>query len=208
MQAGDYAVFPTCIRDENCLINYLKKNGFKYEKYFENDPLDRGYVIVINVIHRIYFRIDKYYIPSSKRISEKEFLDKINYDQYAIHKKLYSDNDELVYEGYTVLDKPHGLGTAYYPNGNKYKEGVFGIKGLIEGKEFYSNGQIKFEGTKLVNGGYGPNYPIRGNLYNEKGDLMFSGRFEYMKSGVGLPLMRYPRYKFEEKDKPKFEYLL
>ena len=85
---------------------------------------------------------------------------------------------------------------------------MFGIKGLIEGKEFYSNGQIKFEGTKLVNGGYGPNYPIRGNLYNEKGDLMFSGKFEYVRGGVGFPLMRYPRYKFEEKDKPKFEYLL
>ena len=78
MQAGDYAVLPTCIRDENCLINYLKRNGFKYEKHFENDPLDRGYVIVINVIHRIYFRIDKYYLSSSLRLSEKEFLDKIN----------------------------------------------------------------------------------------------------------------------------------
>ena len=31
MQAGDYAVLPTCIRDENCLINFIKKNGFKYE---------------------------------------------------------------------------------------------------------------------------------------------------------------------------------
>ena len=74
MQAGDYAVFPTCIRDENCLINYLKKNGFKYEKYFENDPLDRGYVIVINVIHRIYFRIDKYYIHSSKPLYQQELF--------------------------------------------------------------------------------------------------------------------------------------
>ena len=83
MQAGDYAVLPTCIRDENCLINYLKKNGFKYEKYFENDPLDRDYLIVINVIQRIYFRIDKYYLPSAQKLSEKEFLDKIKYDKYS-----------------------------------------------------------------------------------------------------------------------------
>ena len=33
-------------------------------------------------------------------------------------------------------------------------------------------------------------------------------KFEYVRGGVGFPLMRYPRYKFEEKDKPKFEYLL
>ena len=207
MQAGDYAVLPTCIRDENCLINFLKKNEFKYEKYFENDSLGRGYLIVINVIHRIYFRIAKYYLPSAQKLSEKEFLDKINYDQYAIHKELYSDNDELIYEGYTVLEKPYGLGTAYYSNGNKYREGVFGRKGLLEGKEFYSNGQLKFEGTMFENSGYGPNFPNMGNLYNKEGNLIFSGKFEWKKGGVGYPMMKYPRYRFEEKDRPEIQYL-
>lgn len=94
-------------------------------------------MIVINVIHRIYFRIDKYYLPSAQKLSEKEFLDKIKYDKYSKHKKLYSGSGELVYEGYTSLDKPYGLRIAYYSNGNKYREGVFGIKGLLEGKEFY-----------------------------------------------------------------------
>ena len=207
MQAGDYAVLPTCIRDENCLINFLKKNGFEYEKYFENNPLDREYLIVINVIHRTYFRIDKYYLPSAEKLSEKELLDKINYDKYSIHKKLYSESGELVYEGYTTLDKPYGLGVAYYSNGNKYREGIFGRKGLLEGKEFYSNGQVKFEGTMIINNGYGPNFPKMGNLYNEDGNLIFSGKFEWKKGGVGWPMMKYPSYKFEEEDKPEIKYL-
>ena len=207
MQVGDYAVLPTCIRDENCLINFLKRNSFKYEKQFENDPLDRGYLIVINVIHRIYFRIDKYYLASAQKLAEKEFLDKINYDKYSTHKKLYSDNDELIYEGYTTLEKPYGLGVAYYSNGNKYREGVFGRKGLLEGKEFYSNGQVKFEGSLIANSGYGPNFPNNGNLYNEDGKLIFSGKFEWKKGGVGWPMMKYPRYRFEEEDRPEIQYL-
>ena len=207
MQLGDYAVKPTCIRDENRLRNFLKQNNFKYEKYFEYNPIGREYVIVINVIHRIYFEIDKYYLSTPERISEIEFLDKINYDRHAIAKKLHDDSGELIYEGYTILDKPYGLGTTYYSNGNKYREGVFGRKGLVEGKEFYSNGQVKFEGIKNVNGGYGPNYPVRGNMYDRNGDLIFSGRFEYQKGGVGFPMMRYPRYRFEEDDAPKIKYL-
>ena len=207
MQAGDYAVLPTCIRDENCLINFLKKNGFEYEKYFENNPLDREYLIVINVIHRTYFKIDKYYLPSAEKLSEKEFLDKINYDKYSIHKKLYTESGEPVYEGYTTLDKPYGLGVAYYSNGNKYREGVFGREGLLEGKEFYSDGRVKFEGTMIANNGYGHNFPKMGNLYNKDGNLIFSGKFECKKGGVGWPMIKYPSYKFEEGDKPKIKYL-
>lgn len=207
MQAGDYAVLSTCIRDENCLINFLKKNGFEYEKYFENNPLDREYLIVINVIHRTYFKIDKYYLPSAEKLSEKEFLDKINYDKYSIHKKIYTESGEPVYEGYTTLDKPYGLGVAYYSNGNKYREGVFGRKGLLEGKEFYSDGRVKSEGTMIANNGYGPNFPKMGNLYNKDGNLIFSGKFECKKGGVGWPMIKYPSYKFEEGDKPKIKYL-
>ena len=113
----------------------------------------------------------------------------------------------MIYEGYTVLEKPYGLGTAYYSNGNKYREGVFGRKGLLEGKEFYSNGQLKFEGTMFANSGYGPNFPNIGNLYNEEGKLIFSGKFEWKKGGVGYPMMKYPRYRFEEKDRPEIQYL-
>ena len=134
-------------------------------------------------------------------------MEKINYEKYSIYKKLFSDDDKLVYEGYTILDKPFGLGVAYYSNGNKYREGIFGRRGMIEGKEFYSNGKIKFEGI-LKYPGYGPIYPTMGNLYNEDGELIFSGKFEVKKGGVGFPMVKYPKYyRFNEKDRPEIEYL-
>ena len=203
MQAGDYVVKPTCRREENCLINFLKSNDFRYEDEFENDPSKCEYLIVINIVHRIYFRINRYFI-SSPPISEKEFLEKINCwpNNYLRHKRLYSDNGELVYEGYADGDRPYGLGVSYYPNGNKYREGVFGLKGLKEGKEYYSNGQVKFEGT-FRSPGYGPNYPYIGNYYKRNGELLFSGKFEVKKGGVGYPMMKYPKYRFKEDDAPK-----
>lgn len=207
MQVGDYVVKPSCIREENCLKNFLKMNNFKYADYFENNPINREYLIVINVIRRTYFEIDRYYIAGQEILSEKEFLEKINYEKYSIYKKLFSDDDKLVYEGYTILDKPFGLGVAYYSNGNKYREGIFGRRGMIEGKEFYSNGKIKFEGI-LKYPGYGPIYPTMGNLYNEDGELIFSGKFEVKKGGVGFPMVKYPKYyRFNEKDRPEIEYL-
>ena len=99
------------------------------------------------------------------------------------------------------------FGVAYYSNGNKYREGIFGRRGMIEGKEFYSNGKIKFEGI-LKYPGYGPIYPTMGNLYNEDGELIFSGKFEVKKGGVGFPMVKYPKYyRFNEKDRPEIEYL-
>lgn len=224
MQAGDYLVKPSCIKDENCLINFLKRNDFKYEKNLENILENKEYWIVINVVHRIYFRIDRYYI-SSKPISEIEFLNRINYYPEGFvkkelctrqgpiqngelkHKKLYSDNGELLYEGYTLEDFPYGLGVAYYSNRNRYREGVFDRKGLVEGKEFYSNGQVKFEGVFVRHASYGPNYPNIGNYYNRNGDLIFSGKFEVKRGGVGFPMIKYPKYIFLEEDRPEIEYL-
>ena len=208
MQVGDYAVKPSCIDEENRLRNFLKENNFRYEKFFENNPSDREYVIVINVINRIYFEIDKFFIPSSLHISANEFLDEIYYsgDENIIRKKLFSDEGDLIYEGYTVNDKPYGLGTVYYANGNKCQEGIFDFKGLNEGKEFYHNGQVKFEGIFRVNSAYGPNFPIYGNLYNENGDLMFSGKFQYQRGGVGFPMMKYPRYG-QLKNRPDIKYI-
>ena len=87
MQVGDYVVKPSCIREENCLKNFLKRNNFKYADYFENNPINREYLIVINVIRRTYFEIDRYYIAGQEILSEKEFLEKINYEKYSIYKK-------------------------------------------------------------------------------------------------------------------------
>ena len=206
MQVGDYVVKPTCIREENCLINFLKRNNFKYEEEFENDASKCEYLIVINIIYRIYFKINRYFIHSNP-ISEKEFLEKINYDykKHPSHKRLYSNDGDLLYEGYADGNNPWGLGTVYYSNGNKYKEGLFGSKGLREGKEYYSNGQVKFEGI-FKGSGYGPLSPRLGNYYSRNGKLIFSGKFEIKFGGVGYPMMKYPRYRFEEKDAPKIKY--
>ena len=207
MQTGDYAVKPTCKRDEDCLIDFLESNGFRYAKNFENNPSNGEYLIVINVIHRTYFRIDRYFL-NVMPMSEIEFLNKIKYypKSKVIRRSLYSDDNELLYDGYTVDYCPFGLGTSYFANGNKFQEGVFYTKGLIEGMEYYPTGQVRFEGILQTHGGYGPNYPKIGKLYSEDGDLIFSGKFEVKRGGVGFPMMKYPRYRFLEK-RPKIDYL-
>ena len=206
VQVGDYVIKPSSKSNEEKLIEFLEFNNFYHDSRFENNPLNREHVTVVNVVNRTYFSIDKFFLPS-ETISEIEFLNKINYypDEDIVHEKLY--NDELVYEGYTRCGKPYGLGVAYYPNGNKYREGVFDRKGIIEGKEYYSSGQIKFAGIWRRNSAYGPNFPILGNYYSENGDLIFSGKFEVIRGGVGFPMMKYPRYRFEEKDRPEIKYL-
>ena len=112
----------------------------------------------------------------------------------TVWKKIYSeDGSTLVYEGYTFNGKPYGRGTVYYPDGSKYLDGVFDIKGLIEGKEYYENGQIRFDGKFRIHQNYGPNPPISGKLYNENGDLLFSGDFKLTYGGVGYPMVVEPK---------------
>ncbi len=70
--------------------------------------------------------------------------------------KLYYDTGELYFEGTYDDSEWNNLkpweplrlieGTEYYKNGNKYREGKFQISGLLEGREYYESGTIKFEG--------------------------------------------------------------
>lgn len=207
MQLGDYIVKPDNRRDENKLISFLEFNNFRYCKYFEKNPLDNDYLIVINVIHRHYFEIDKYYL-AGENLTVDEFFEKIHYFENGkvLYRKLFS-NGKLLYEGYTINDKPYGLGTLYFENGNKYKEGIFDIKGVIEGKEYYPEGQVKFEGTWSITTGYGYNAPHKGCLFNKKGKLIFSGKFQINKCGVGAPMIRYPGYGRDPDNIPKIEYI-
>ena len=207
MQVGDYAVETNSLEDENCLIDFLEFNNFNYEENLENYSNEEGYVIIINVIDKSYYKL-KSLLASPQIFSEEEFLKKINYDKYAIYGKFYSDEGDLAYEGHTIFDRPYGLGTSYYANGNKCREGVFERKGLTEGKEYYSNGQLKFEGIFQRNGGYGPNYPSFGNYYSRDGELIFSGKFKGYRSGVGFPIMHksQPKYKLFEKDMPDLDF--
>lgn len=103
-------------------------------------------------------------------------------------RRIYSVDETLLYEGFTLNGKPYGAGTVYYPNGNKYQEGVFGIKGLLIGREYYSNGNIRFEGVYRLNDGYGPNYPHMGTVYDQNEQETFNGIVTIKRSGLGYPL--------------------
>ena len=98
----------------------------------------------------------------------------------------------LLYEGATRNGKPFGAGTAYYCDGTIYQEGIFGIKGLICGREYYTNGQVRFEGIYRLNRGYGPNWPEYGTFYDQDGIEQFHGEFEVRTGGVGYPMVSVP----------------
>ena len=61
------------------------------------------------------------------------------------------------------------MGISYYPNGNIYQEGIFGIKGLLIGKEYYPNGQVRFAGSYKLHQSYGPNPPLYGSVHDPEG---------------------------------------
>lgn len=110
-------------------------------------------------------------------------------------KKLFAqDGVTLVYEGYTLNGKPYGHGTVYYPDGSKYLEGLFDIKGLIRGKEYYENGQLRFYGIYKIHQNYGPNPPIYGKLYDDEGNLLYNGTFKVTSMGsAGYPKVEIPK---------------
>lgn len=207
MQLGDYAIKPSSKTALDNLVDFLKFNNFEHAVQFEKDCPSEDAIFVANVINKTYFTISRFHI-NCKTLSERQFLDRINYreDENITYNILY-DGDNLAYDGLTLRSSPYGLGVAYYPNGNVFRDGVFDVKGIIEGKEYYISGQLKFAGIWMKHFGYGSNYPVMGNYYSEEGELIFSGKFEVKKGGVGYPMMTYPKYRFEEKGSPKIDYL-
>ena len=192
---------------EDELIEFLKFNGFRHNSMMDNNPSDREYVIVINIVQRFYFIADKFFIYP--HITEREFYQKINYNpnEGTDYEELYDEEGILLYEGYVLNGYPCGLGRSYFDNGNIYQEGVFDLKGIKFGKEYYYSGNVKFEGSWTINKGYGPNAPKRGIVYNENGDIIFTGKFEVQSSGVGWPMIKHPAgYNNLEKNSPKIEY--
>ena len=107
-------------------------------------------------------------------------------------KKIYSKKGKLMYEGFTKDGKPFGSGTSYYSNGKKFQEGLFDVKGMVYGREYYRHGKIRFEGTYKINQGYGPNYPVFGTCYDEEGNEIFYGELQIKKSGLGWPTIIMP----------------
>ena len=102
--------------------------------------------------------------------------------------KIMDEDNTLLYEGFTRNNKPYGTGVSYFSNGYKYQEGIFGIKGLLLGKEYYPNGQLRFEGIFKLNTSYGPNYLIEGQAFTSDGQLIYDGKLSYLTSGLGYPL--------------------
>lgn len=107
-------------------------------------------------------------------------------------KQLRNEEGILLYEGYTLYDKPYGEGKSYFSNGQVYQLGEFGIKGLIRGQEFYPHGALRFEGVFKVNANYGPNYPINGACFDEDGVQYYEGKIGHVVSGVGYPTVVNP----------------
>ena len=106
-------------------------------------------------------------------------------------RRLFSKDGDLVYEGLTYNNNPYGIGITYWPNNNIYQEGIFDIKGLVNGREYYSDGSLRFEGIYERNRGYGPNYPIYGKYYKNN-ELVYEGSFIIKISGLGYPFVEYP----------------
>lgn len=177
------------------LIEFLKINGFEG---------NIGETIKINVVEKTYSKT-----TDDNVISRSKFLDKVNYypRDEIVRKKLYGDEGRLLYEGYTLDGAPYGFGVMYFPDGTVYREGIFDVKGIVQGKEFYPSGQLRFKGTWSITYGYGPNAPREGEVYSEDGKLTFRGKFDIKKGGVGFPMILNPKgYRHEQKDCPKIKY--
>lgn len=108
-------------------------------------------------------------------------------------KRLYDKKGVLVYEGFTKNDKPCGAGVSYYSNGAKFQEGIFGVKGLLSGREYYQSGKLRFEGVFKLNRAYGPNYPQYGFFQTEDGSSTYKGEFILSFGGVGYPTVIEPK---------------
>ncbi len=54
-----------------------------------------------------------------------------------VWKQLFYENGSLMYFGFTVSGLPYDSGTVFFPDGTIYQEGLFGVKGLLSGREYY-----------------------------------------------------------------------
>lgn len=202
MQNGTYAVKFSPDDNKNNLRRFLKDNGFR-QLFFDED-LD---YMVVNIFKKTFKSVSRY--PKAITFyTVRGFYDEVNHvpNSKIRRKRLFDDEGNLLYEGNTLCGKPYGLGTAYFSNGKKYQDGIFDVKGFVCGREYYPNGQVRFEGKYQICTGYGPNYPVHGRAYDEKGNLKFSGQFKIVKTGIGYPRIKNPSgYRIHQENRPKFE---
>ena len=185
------------------LIDFLEENAFK-------SGSSEGLLFSIDVIDRTYDVVSVFDVADEPIISESKFLDKVNYyPRGRIERKILHDEDgAIVYAGYTMNNSPYGFGIAFFGDGTVYREGIFDIKGIVQGREYYPSGQLRFEGIWSLTYGYGPNAPYDGDAYSEDGELIYSGKFEIKRGGVGWPMIQKPKgFRLEQKERPKIDYL-
>lgn len=184
------------------LIKFLDENGF------ESD-MDFGSLLLIDVVGKTYNSISVDAVGANDIISESKFYDKVNFYPRGMifHKEIFGEDGKLAYEGNTLHNAPYGFGKAYFSNGNVYREGIFDIKGIVQGREYYPSGRLRFEGEWCLTRGYGPNAPCEGDAYSEDGKLIYFGKFEIKRGGVGWPMIQKPKgFPLEQKERPKIEY--
>ncbi len=74
--------------------------------------------------------------------------------------------------------------------------GVFQRGGLLNGKEYYPNGRLRFDGqynSRKTESHYGPPYPVHGKFYTPDGALSFDGDFKIERRGnIGYPVVVEP----------------
>lgn len=126
-------------------------------------------------------------IRSAKSDEKAENTDKVTFG------RLFYETGELHYEGQIKNNKPWGKGIKYFKNGLIEMEGIFGDWFIEQGKEYYPNGNLKFEGQ--YNCGprnyYGPRYFVEGRLYYETGELWYEGTFDIKQYGsLGYPMFK------------------
>ena len=128
----------------------------------------------------------------------------------TIRSGLKDAGGRTLYVGELKKGKPYGTGTAYFANGTVYQEGEFGIKGLLRGKEYYPNGRLRFEGEYRLNDAYGPNYPIQGNCYDREGKLIYAGKLDVVRKGLGWPVVLKPEEfgNVVQKEKPEIHWYM
>lgn len=113
------------------------------------------------------------------------------------HHQIFYPSGQLKYEGECVRIEDGsvyyaGQGTLFHENGNKKAEGLFGRRGLLNGKMYYPSGNLRFEGVCSDHANYGPNYPVNGSFYSEDGQCLYTGKFRCRFSGLGYPSVVVP----------------
>ena len=123
---------------------------------------------------------------------------------------LQDEEGNKLYEGFLQNGKPSGAGTVYFPDGGIYQTGVFGIKGLLAGREYYPDGVLRFEGVYRLNDAYGPNYPQTGRFFSRDGELLLEGKADVVRRGLGYPFIQKPAEygSAEQKGKPDIHWLM